>query len=72
MKCLLSGREKRGRTNYDVEIRDNKGRTAFHLACIYGHYDVAKTLLAEGNANPMVRYNCIFVIFIILKLYYMS
>ena len=54
MKCLLSARDNRGCTNYDVESRDNKGRTAFHLACIYGHYDVAKTLLTEGNANPMV------------------
>ena len=57
MKCLLSRREKREHTNYYVESRDNKGRTAFHLACIYGHYDVAKTLLSEGNANPMVKYN---------------
>ena len=64
MKCLLSARDNRGCTNYDVESRDNKGRTAFHLACIYGHYDVAKTLLSEGNSNPMVNYNFISVIFI--------
>ena len=55
MKCLLSGKDKT-RSCY-IECRDNKGRTAFHLACIYGHYDAAKTLLEVGAANPMVIHN---------------
>ena len=57
MKCLLSGKDKTKAGSLHVETRDSKGRTAFHLACIYGHYDVAKTLLEVGEANPMVTQN---------------
>ena len=55
MKCLLAGVQKRKCTNDGMEYRDNKGRTAFHLACINGHYDIAKLLVNDGKANPMVR-----------------
>ena len=54
MKCLLAGAQRRKSTNDCMEYRDNKGRTAFHLACIYGHYDIAKLLVNDGKANPMV------------------
>ena len=55
MKCLLAGAQRRKSTNDGIECRDNKGRTAFHLACIYGHYDIAKLLVNDGKANPMVK-----------------
>ena len=54
MKCLLAGSQRRKGTNDGMEYRDDKGRTAFHLACIYGHYDIAKLLVIDGKANPMV------------------
>jgi ankyrin repeat protein len=55
MRALLSGNCNGYLTNIDVETCENKGRTAFHLACIYGHYEIAKMLLEEWGANPMVR-----------------
>ena len=54
MKILLSRDDNLESTKIDVEVCDKNGRTPFHLACIYGHYDVAKTLLQAGGANPMV------------------
>ena len=54
MKCLLAGAQRRKRTNDGMEYQDSNGRTAFHLACIYGHYDIAKLLVNDGKANPMV------------------
>jgi ankyrin repeat protein len=55
MRALLSGNCNGYSTNIDVEPCETKGRTAFHLACIYGHYEIAKMLLEEWGANPMVR-----------------
>ena len=55
MKALLLGNGNGYSAIIDVEICESKGRTAFHLACIYGHYEMAKFLLEEWGANPMVR-----------------
>ena len=55
MKCLLAGVQRRKSTDDGIECGDNKGRTAFHLACIYGHYDIAKLIVNDGKANPMVK-----------------
>jgi hypothetical protein len=36
----------------DVTIADNlKGRTPLHVACCYGHKDIAEALLKDGGAN---------------------
>ena len=57
MKALLDAKSDCNLSHVDVESPDKKGRTPFHIACIYGHYEVAKTLIENGEANPMVRNN---------------
>ena len=55
MKALLDAKRNYNLSHVDVESPDKNGRTPFHIACIYGHYEVAKTLIENGEANPMVR-----------------
>ena len=55
MECLLSKNGGLDLAKMDIEVRDNKGRTPFHLACIYGQYEMAKMLLQVGRADPTVR-----------------
>ena len=57
MKALLDAKSNCNLSHVDVESPDKNGRTPFHIACIYGHYEVAKTLIENGEANPMVRNN---------------
>ena len=57
MKALLDAKSNCNRSHVDVESPDKNGRTPFHIACIYGHYEAAKTLIENGEANPMVRNN---------------
>ena len=57
MKALLDAKSNYKLSHVDVESPDKNGRTPFHIACIYGHYEVAKTLIENGEANPMVRNN---------------
>ena len=57
MKALLDAKSNCNLSHVDVESPDKNGRTPFHIACIYGHYAVAKTLLENGEANPMVINN---------------
>ena len=62
MRALLDAKGNCNLSRVDVESPDKNGRTPFHIACIYGHYDVAKTLIENGEANPMVRNIIIFTI----------
>ena len=55
MKTLLSGSRNGNSNNINVEACESKGRTALHLACIHGHYEIAKILLKDYGANPLVR-----------------
>ena len=55
MEALLSGSRNGKSNNIDVEACESKGRTALHLACIHGHYEIAKILLEDWGANPVVR-----------------
>ena len=57
MQVLLDAKSNCNLSHVDVESPDKNGRTPFHIACIYGHYEVAKTLLEMGEANPMVSNN---------------
>ena len=57
MKALLEAKSNCNLSHVDVESPNKNGRTPFHIACIYGHYEVAKTLIENGEANPMVRHN---------------
>jgi ankyrin repeat protein len=36
------------KAGYNVDIRDNLGRSALHIATILGHFDIAKSLVAFG------------------------
>jgi ankyrin repeat protein len=48
----------------DIEARDRLGRTALHMACITGDYDVAELLLnkgadinaADNNGNKAIHF----------------
>ena len=63
MKALLDAKSNCNLSHVDVESPDKNGRTPFHIACIYGHYEAAKTLIENGEANPMVRNNKYLIIY---------
>ena len=65
MECILSGYGDLGSLNTFAEVRDNRGRTPFLLACMHGQYEMAEILLQAGKADPTVK-NLITRIFILL------
>jgi ankyrin repeat protein len=44
------------KNNYDVELKDDNGFTAFLLACSYGHLELMEMLL-KFKANPFATSN---------------
>ena len=39
----------------DIDVRDNKGRTALHLAVLYNYPEVARTLLDAGAYSEVIN-----------------
>ena len=55
MDCLLSRNDNMAKMKIEIEARNDKGRTPFHLACMYGQFEIAKLLIQMGGADPTVN-----------------
>ena len=41
----------------DVDLRQNNGNTALHVACYFGHLGIVMELVSKGQANVYLRNN---------------
>ena len=55
MDYLLSRNNNAAKMKIEIEARNDKGRTPFHLACMYGQFEMAKLLIQKGGADPTVN-----------------